>query len=497
MNTIRKPHRPRIGLYSVGLKAYWPQFSGLHDRLLEYNTFIADKLSSYGEVFNFGMVDDELIARQAGEYLNASNVDIVFCHAATYFTSACILPIHQHCSAPAIILNLQPASSMDYEHTSTGEWLAQCVACPIPEAANAFNRAEIPFRAVNGLLGLDKKLSRGRFNEDTAAAPAAQKSWQDIAGWCRAAGVKRTLAQSRFGFLGGYYSGMLDMYSDLTMLQAQTGMHVEILEMCDLEKRLRNVTAEQTAAKRKQIESFFEISGDSPSDPIAKKPTPEQLEWASRVAAAQEQMVIDYQLDALAYYYHGQDNYYEEIQSGFIVGHSLLTAAGIPCAGEGDIKTALAMKICDIIGVGGSFCEIVAADYDRGSIVIGHDGPFHFHISDKKPILRGMGVYHGKRGSGISVEAKVRQGDITTLGVTQMSDGKLQLNISRGTAIDAPILLNGNTSTHVRFPLEPAAYMDRWFAQAPTHHCALAVGDNTDVFVKVAQLMNIRSMIIT
>ena len=149
------------------------------------------------------------------------------------------------------------------------------------------------------------------------------------------------------------------------------------------------------------------------------------------------------------------------------------------------------MKICDIAGTGGSFCEIVAADFNRNTMIIGHDGPFHIAIASRRPILRGMGVYHGKRGSGVSVEAKVKPGPVTTLGVTQTADGRLKLNISEGEAIDAPILMNGNTSTHIRFSLDPAAYMDAWFAQAPTHHCALSVGHNAELFIKVAKLLDI------
>ena len=56
------------------------------------------------------------------------------------------------------------------------------------------------------------------------------------------------------------------------------------------------------------------------------------------------------------------------------------------------------MKICDILGKGGSFCEIVTADYEDGTILLGHDGPFHLEIAKGKPILRGMGLYHGKQG---------------------------------------------------------------------------------------------------
>lgn len=491
LKKLKPIKKVRIGLYSAGLHVYWEQFEGLKECLLEYNLFLDKRMSEFGEVYNFGLVDTEDKGREAGEYFNKHNVDIVFSHAATYYTSSCLLPLHQINKAPVIVLNLQPASEMAYESTGTDRWLAQCVGCSIPEISNAFNRVGIKFRAINGLLGLNYTPKFAKADEMTADRPEAIKAWNEIKEWCQAATVKRTLQYARFGFLGGYYSGMLDMYSDFTMLQAQTGIHIEILEMCDMDAHLQKVTEDEVNAKLAQIENFFEISEDSPSDPIAKKPTKEQLAWSAKVAAAQEKMVLDRNLDSISYYYHGRDNYYESIQSGFIVGHSLLTAQGIACAGEGDIKTALAMKISDILDKGGSYCEIVAADFNRNTMILGHDGPFHFAISKGKPILRGMGVYHGKRGTGVSVEAKVQPGPVTTLGVTQTVDGKLKFNISEGEAIEAPILLNGNTSTHIRFADKPAEYMDKWFEEAPTHHLALSVGHNKNLFIKTAQLLDI------
>ncbi|HWQ14855.1 MAG TPA: hypothetical protein VNL77_18795, partial [Roseiflexaceae bacterium] len=197
-----------------------------------------------------------------------------------------------------------------------------------------------------------------------------------------------------------------------------------------------------------------------------------------------------FDLDALCYYYHGAPGEEDErIQAGFIVGHSLLTARGIPCSGEGDLKTAVAMKICDTLGVGGSFSEIVVVDYEDETIRLGHDGPFHIAIAEGRPILRGMGLYHGKQGTGVSVEAKVRQGPVTTLNVTQTADGRLKLISGEGESTDGPTMQIGNTQTPVRFRLHPDEHMARWFAEAPTHHCALSIGHNAALFAKVAALL--------
>ena len=322
--------------------------------------------------------------------------------------------------------------------TSTGEWLAHCGACPVPEVANAFNRAGIKYRQVNGLLGLDYTPEISVTDENTANRPEVIKAWQKIGEWVDAAKVKAALQYCRFGFLGNNYNGMLE-----------------------------TVIEEEVAEKKKEIDEFFIISDDVSADPLAKKPTPEQLDWSARVAAAQEKLVKEYNLDGLAYYYHGAlGGDYEALQSGFIVGHSLLTAKGIPCAGEGDLKTCVA----------------------------GRDGPFHLAIANGKPLLRGLGVYHGKQGTGVSVEAKVRAGDITTLCCTQTIDGKMKFIITEAESTNAQIMTIGNTQTHVKFKKDPDSYMDEWFAEFPTHHFAMSVGHNASLFEKVADVLGILSV---
>lgn len=490
---LRTARPARVGLYSVGLKAYWDQFPGLRERLVGYGEFLARLMGEAGEVHNFGLVDTAERGLAAGEWFNSRNVDIIFCHSATYVTSDCVLPVHQACKAPVVVLNLQPAPRIDYGRTTTGEWLAHCGACPMPELANAFDRAGIPVRFISGLLGLSETPAGSLADERSSERPEAIRAHRQIREYILAARVKRNLQGSRFGFLGNNYSGMLDMYSDFTLLAARTGIHVEILEMCDLNRCLEQVTDAEATAKLDEIRAMFEISGDSPADPIARRPSDEQLAWSARVAAAQEHLVHERRLDALTYYYHGADgNAYEQLQSGFIVGHSLLTAKGVPCAGEGDIKTNLAMKICDLLETGGSFSEIVVADYLDNTILLGHDGPFHIAIAEGRPTLRGLGVYHGKKGSGVSVEAKVRTGPVTMLGLTQTRADGVLLIVSEGQSTDGPTMQIGNTQTPVRFGLDPDAYFEKWMLAAPTHHCAMSIGHNAGLFMKVADLLGIR-----
>jgi L-arabinose isomerase len=285
---------------------------------------------------------------------------------------------------------------------------------------------------------------------------------------------------------------MLDMYSDFTQHTAQLGTHIEVLEMCDLAERLPDPRDPAVARKRAETASMFEISQDSPSDPLARAPRPAQMEWACRVAVGLDRLVKDFDLHGLTYYYRGLDgNAYERLGAGLILGCSLLTARGIPASGEGDLKNCQAMKIMDLAGCGGSYTEFYAMDFDEDFLLMGHDGPFHLQIAEGKPILRGLGLYHGKRGHGVSVEARVKLGPVTLLALTQTADGTLKFIGAEAESVPGPTLQIGNTNSRIRFPGGMKNFVNRWCAEGPTHHCALGVGRALPVAERVAALLRL------
>ena len=216
------------------------------------------------------------------------------------------------------------------------------------------------------------------------------------------------------------------------------------------------------------------------------------LEWAARVAVGLDRLVADFALDGLTYYYRGLGgNEFERVGAGMILGNTLLTARGIPASGEGDLKTCLAMLTMDRLGAGGSFTEFYAMDFREGFVLMGHDGPGHIAISDARPVLRGLGLYHGKRGSGVSVEFKVKTGPVTIVGLTQTAEGGLKLVAAEGESLAGPILRIGNSNSRVRFGLGPAEFINRWSMEGPTHHCALGVGHVAGRIEKLAALLKI------
>ena len=299
--------KARIGLFAIGLAAYWPQFPGLRERLEGYYQHVASQLSSIADVVGLGLVDTPQSAYAAGNRLASEQVDLLICHTATYATSSQVLPIVQQAKVPVLILNLQPSAALDYPNTDTGEWLANCSTCCAPELANAFHRAGVEYQVISGQLYDDARV------------------WRELGEWCKAATAKRVLRGARFGFMGHTYPGMLDMYSDFTQHHAQLGLHVEVLEIDDLGERVRAVTDQEVKAKLDEVHSVFTLDGTVGD---------EDLNWACKVAAGLDRMVSDYDLNALAYYYRGApQSESERLGAGLILGNTLLTARVIPTSG--------------------------------------------------------------------------------------------------------------------------------------------------------------------
>ncbi|MEP6467456.1 MAG: arabinose isomerase [Parafilimonas sp.] len=464
----------RVGLFGIGLDVYWQQFAGLKERLDNYIKIVEEKIASFNvEVVNLGLVDNIEKAFEAGHQFRREDVDIIFLYTTTYALSSTVLPVAQLAKVPFIILNLSPAASIDYTTFNqlndltkmTSEWLAYCSACAVPEIANVFMRAGVQFQQITGLL----------HNDDNC--------WKEIEQWIEAARVRHTMFHNRLGVMGHYYSGMLDIYSDLTQQCIVFGGHIEIIEVDELSSLKKSVTTEQLNDKLKEFKSIFDIQNDC---------SREELLRAAKTSAALDMLIEKYQLGSLAYYYKGtgvEEN--EDTISSIILGASLLTAKHVPVAGEYEIKNAQAMKIMDAFGVGGSFTEYYAMDYADDVILMGHDGPGHIAIAEGKIKVRPLQVYHGKVGKGLSVEMSVKNGDVTLLSVVQQKNGKLILLCAEGESVKGPILEIGNTNSRYKFSIGAKKFMEEWNSNGPAHHCAIGVGRIADKIKKLAALLNI------
>jgi L-arabinose isomerase len=449
----------KIGLFAIGLEAYWAQFKGLKDRLEGYLGEVHQKMTVlHPDIVNTGLVDTIDKAFEAGKTFRQQDVDIIFLYVSTYALSSMVLPVVQHAKVPVIILNLAPEAAIDYVAFNsstdrikmTGEWLAFCSACPVPEIANVFNRVGISFHQVTGMLHND---------------PAC---WNEVSEWVEAARVANIMRFNRMGCMGHYYSGMLDIYTDLTQQYASFGGHIELLEVEQLVALRKQVTPAEITERLAVFNDNFDVQPDCA---VA------DLEKAAITSIALDKLVYRHQLGSLAYYYQGTGNPdNEEAISSIILGNSLLTARGIPVAGEYEIKNVQAMKIMDSFGAGGSFTEYYAMDFTDDVVLMGHDGPGHIAIAEGKTKVRPLKVFHGKVGSGVSVEMSVKNGPVTLLSVVEKKGGGLLLLVAEGASVPGPVLEIGNTNSRYKFSVGARRFVNDWNSHGPAHHCAIGIG---------------------
>jgi L-arabinose isomerase len=474
MATTQSNHELRVGLFGIGLDTYWPQFEGLRDRLLGYIELVAQRLGRPGvQVINLRLIDTPEKAVEAGHAFRREDVDLIFLYVTTYALSSTVLPIVRRAKAPVIILNLSPKAAIDYASFNrlgdrtkmTGEWLAYCQACPVPEIANVFSRTRIPFFQVTGTL------------ENDAVA------WREINDWIDAARVVHIMEHNRLGVMGHYYGGMLDIYSDLTLQCATFGGHIEIIEVEELAALRAKIKPSEIDDRIAEIRRAMDVQPDCSDEELAR---------AAKTSVALDRLAEIHRLGSLAYYYQGTGNAdNEDVISSIILGTSLLTARGIPVAGEYEIKNAQAMKIMDSFGAGGSFTEYYAVDYTDDVVLMGHDGPGHIAIAQGKTKVRPLKAYHGKVGSGLSVEMSVKHGPVTLLSVVETGDGRLKLLVAQAESVAGPILEIGNTNSRYRFSIGARDFITQWNSHGPAHHCAVGVGDIGSKLEKFAALLGI------
>ncbi|WP_373511481.1 arabinose isomerase [Persicitalea sp.] len=478
----RRRSRPRIGVFGVGYFKYWSQFDGLLDHLLAKQEVFKEKVdqASDVELIDFGLVDDAAKAYALVPKLKAANLDLIFCDMLTYATSSTFGIIIKSIDTPIVLVALQPDKALDYENASTYLQLYNDDICSLPE-----------FTGVAVRMG--KKIPEiiiGTLHDD----PAAEA---EIAEYCRIATVLHDLKTARIGHIGHPIESMLDMHSDSTMLTAHFSPHIVQCEANEIVAKYRTATEDEIRAVEERILDFFDTP-DPVSDPISEKLRREDLRVAAQAMVALEKFVEERNLDGLAYYYDGEEGSDERVvMSNLIVGNSLLTGAGFPMCGESDLKTCIAMLIMERLGIGGSFAEFHPVDFKEGFVLVGHDGPHNVTIAEGRPVLRSLKKYHGKPGFGAGVEFQIKEGPITMLSISSTYEGKFKFVIAEGESIKGPIPPTGNTNTRGFFQPDVRTFLKKWMMEGPTHHFALGIGHQAETIRKIANYLNIESVIIS
>ena len=249
-------------------------------------------------------------------------------------------------------------------------------------------------------------------------------------------------------------------------------------------------------AKIAEMHQVFDIR-EGTNDPVTKPALPEDIEWAARCAVGLDKLVTNNGLAGLAYYYAGLNNIYERVASNLVVGNTLLTLKGISLAGEADMKTCLAMKTTSALGAGGSFAEFNAVDFEHNQVYVGHDGPHDLRITNARPVIRGLSLYHGKRGHGVGVEFSIKTGDMTMVTVGSDAESRFKFVVAEGQSMPGRLPHIGNTVSRGYFGKDVAAFLRTWFLSGVPHHQSLCVGHIGSTMQKLGKAMRMDVELLT
>ena len=466
--------KARVGVFSIALGAYLPQFPSLVPEFeAQYEAF-KKTIPDTVEVIDGGMITTKEQSQAAGDKFRAADVDLVFMQLLTYATSYNMLPAIRDLDVPVVLVNVQKLKALDYDHTDIASWLGEGYACgAVGESAADLQRFGKRFDVITGVV--------------EGGDPTVQHEIED---WCKAAQVRRRFRDTNIAQIGRPYPGMMDLYIDETNLYRRMFLYTK---QFDWEKRWAiadNITDDATIrSKAQEILDTFDIEGGGSIEEV--------WEMAKYVVAF-EQWVKDEKLGLIASHYDGfAQGKAGVLDSMLIPAFSMLINQGTACAVEGDMKVAMGMSILSTIAGEGQLAEMYSIDFNDDTAIIGHSGSGDARISGKKPTMKIVKVFHGKTGGGYLTQFYPRLGPVTYLAITQDGDGNFKFIVAEAENIDKKVLSIGDTNNRVQFTCGAREFVNRWSLAGPTHHFAEATGRHIDTILKVAKILNVPVEIVT
>lgn len=460
--------KTKIGVFSIALGAYLPQFPTLEPEFRSQYEAFKKMLPETVELVDGGFVTTKEDAQKAGDKFRAADVDLVFLQLLTYATSYNMLPAVKDLDVPVVLVNIQKLRALDYDHTDIAAWLGEGYACgAVGEMVADLNRYGKRSAVITGV--------------QTGGDDSVEK---EILDWCKAAQTRRRFRETNIAQIGRPYPGMMDLYIDESNLYRRMHLYTKQFDWEQMWAIADHIDDDAAIeAKAREILDTFDIEGGG---------SVEEVWEMAKYVVAFEQWVKEEKLGLIASHYNGfAQGKAGVLDSMLIPAFSMLIKQGTACAVEGDMKVAMAMSILKTISGMGQLAEMYSIDFDDDIAIIGHSGSGDADISDKKPSMKIVKVFHGKTGGGYLTQFYPYTGPVTYLAITQDGDGNFKFVVAEGINEEGPILTFGDTNMRTRFSCGAAEFVTKWSECGPTHHFAAASGRHIDTILKVAKIFNV------
>jgi len=454
--------KPKIGLLPTGHSYYWPQFPELKNMGLSMLNSLIQKLSAYCEVITPELVDSVEKSKKAAALFKEHDVDMMLIFPLGYTPSMQIIPAVRELSVPVRILNAHEDSSYNYEKADTALYLHHEGVCCIPEYAGAL---------VN--MGKQFKVRTGYFDDPRLLA--------QLQADFRGAAAAKFFESMNIGLIGEVYTHMTDMPIDESRLLRVTGKMLKRPEVEELENAYLEVTDRELKEMIEQLRELYDVDTTV---------TDEHMDFSARAAVAYDTIIKRHDIHAFGYYWWGERELITQLRAQSNLAVSRLAAEGRPGVTEGDVKSAMSMKLMDMLGAGGMFVEFFSMDFDEDFLLFGHDGPCNINMAYGKPKLQHLEIQHGKSGHGLGIDFKMKPGPATLLNLSQNAAGEtFKMIYSVGEIIPGPTLNIGNPNCRVKVQKTIHQFIEDWCMHGPSHHLVIGYGDQGEALEMTAEAL--------
>ncbi len=460
--------RPKIGLMYTGLAAYWPQYP----EFLEIGSNMYDKyikrFREVGEVVEAKFVDTPEKSEEAGKMFAREGIDILFILPFGYTTGMIIVPCVNQIAGnvPLRLLATHEDATYDYKNATTSQFLHHSGICCIPEYSGTLVRLQRAFKVITGWL------------ED-------ERFWTEIRRDSIGAAAASAFRPLKFAIIGSHYTNMTDMPADDHRQLKATGNLFLRPEVEEFEAEYGKVTEDEIRDMYRQFREFYDVD---------ETVTETHMYESAKIAVVYDKIIKRHGISGFGYYWWGVSELVTQLRAQSTLAGSRLASMGYPNVTEGDVKTAMAMKAMDLMGAGGMFIEFNTIDYKNDFILISHDGPVNFNVSEGRPRLQHLEVHHGKTGKGLGVDFNLKKGPVTILNLTQFDYDcdTYKLIYTVGEVTHGDILQVGNPNGRLKVSKPIPEFVDDWCQQGPIHHSSLGIGDFSREIETFAQAMGFK-----
>ena len=366
------------------------------------------------------------------------------------------------------------------------------VLCALDDSANLpenFDHVAITTRgATVGIPMLTSILTRsGRPYQLSVAALDDASSIAELAAVCVEAGQAGRISHARLGRIGNPQRGYSHVEASDAALTDAFGLQVVRLSPDDLVASYRSIDDDAVRALASEVTESWTTE---PTTGI------EAQTRSLRATLALHRLVQEHRLDAGSLNCHVPEIRFGSeigIAPCFALGTS--TSDGAPWTCTGDVLTAVAMLVAQVLSGSSLYHELEAMDASTGEFVIANTGEHDLAwiAEGARPHLcenhwfRGVGEHNG-----YCANHDLPASTATLLAVSYSANGRLRLVSADGAVTGKGFPAVGTPNGAFRFASGPASIAWRdWIRAGVNHHSALAKGHLSSAVERVAAALGI------